>query len=91
MIAALSYTFTDSFWYNAVEAEVYAMGSLFIAVLVWLGLKWEEELDTPRGNKWLVLISFSNRTLFWCTLFINFSLFHLLDYYISSKNTRQLR
>ncbi|WP_374542077.1 DUF2723 domain-containing protein, partial [Flavobacterium sp.] len=57
MIAALSYTFTDSFWYNAVEAEVYAMGSLFIAVLVWLGLKWEEELDTPRGNKWLVLIS----------------------------------
>lgn len=57
MIAALSFTFTDSFWYNAVEAEVYAMGSLFIAVLVWLGLKWEEELDTPRGNKWLVLIS----------------------------------
>ncbi len=56
-IAALSYTFTDSFWFNAVEAEVYAMGSLFIAALVWLGLKWEEEMDEPRGNKWLVLIS----------------------------------
>lgn len=56
-IASLTYTFTDSFWYNAVEAEVYAMGSLFIAALLWLGLKWEEEMDEPRGNKWLVLIS----------------------------------
>lgn len=57
MIAALSYTFTDSFWYNAVEAEVYSMASLFIALLFWLGLKWEEELETERGNKWLILIS----------------------------------
>lgn len=56
-IASLSYTFTDSFWFNAVEAEVYAMASLFIALLFWLGLKWEEEMDEPKGNKWLVLIS----------------------------------
>jgi hypothetical protein len=56
-IAALSYTFTDSFWFNAVEAEVYSMASLFIALLFWLGLKWEEELETERGNKWLILIS----------------------------------
>ena len=53
----MSYTFTDSFWYNAVEAEVYSMASLFIALLFWLGLKWEEELETERGNKWLILIS----------------------------------
>ncbi|WP_329807028.1 DUF2723 domain-containing protein [Flavobacterium facile] len=57
LIAALSFTFTDSFWYNAVEAEVYSMASLFIALLFWLGLKWEEELESERGNKWLILIS----------------------------------
>lgn len=57
LIAALSFTFTDSFWFNAVEAEVYSMASLFIALLFWLGLKWEEELETERGNKWLILIS----------------------------------
>lgn len=57
LIAALSYTFTDSFWYNASEAEVYAMASLFIAILFWLGLKWEENIENERGNKWLILIS----------------------------------
>lgn len=57
LVAALSYTFTDSFWFNAVEAEVYSMASLFIALLFWLGLKWEEDLDNERGNKWLILIS----------------------------------
>ena len=57
LIAALSFTFTDSFWFNAVEAEVYSMASLFIALLFWLGLKWEEEMETERGNKWLILIS----------------------------------
>ncbi|MDD2985638.1 DUF2723 domain-containing protein [Flavobacterium sp.] len=55
-IGALAFTFTDSFWYNAVEAEVYAMASLFIALLFWLGLRWEQEMHTPRGNKWLLLI-----------------------------------
>ncbi|TRX37750.1 glycosyltransferase family 117 protein [Flavobacterium restrictum] len=57
MVGALAYTFSDSFWFNAVEAEVYAMASLFIALLFWLGLRWEQDMDTPRGNKWLLIIS----------------------------------
>jgi hypothetical protein len=57
LIASLSFTFSDSFWYNAVEAEVYAMASFLIALLFWLGLRWEQEMETPRGNKWLLLIS----------------------------------
>jgi hypothetical protein len=56
-VGAVGFTFTDSFWFNAVEAEVYAMASLFIAILFWLALRWEEEMHTPRGNKWLLLIS----------------------------------
>ena len=57
-IAALSFTFSDSFWFNAVEAEVYAMATCIMALLFWLGFKWEEDIDNERGNKWLVLISF---------------------------------
>jgi uncharacterized protein YeeX (DUF496 family) len=56
-VGALAYTFSDSFWFNAVEAEVYAMATLFIALLFWLGLRWEQEMNTPRGNRWLLLIS----------------------------------
>lgn len=56
-IGALTFTFTDSFWFNATEAEVYAMASLFIALLFWLGLRWEQDMHEPRGNKWLILIS----------------------------------
>jgi hypothetical protein len=56
-VGALAYTFSDSFWYNAVEAEVYAMASLFIALLFWLGLRWEQDMNKPRGNKWLLIIS----------------------------------
>ena len=56
-VGALSYTFSDSFWYNAVEAEVYAMASLLIALLFWLGLRWEQDMDKPKGNKWLLVIS----------------------------------
>ncbi len=56
-IGALVFTFSDSFWYNAVEAEVYAMASLFIALLFWVGLRWEQEMDEPRGNRWLLLLS----------------------------------
>ncbi|RTY88018.1 glycosyltransferase family 117 protein [Flavobacterium sp. RSP15] len=56
-VGALAFTFSDSFWYNAVEAEVYAMASLFIALLFWLGLRWEQDMNTPRGNKWLLIIS----------------------------------
>ncbi|MEI6866136.1 DUF2723 domain-containing protein [Flavicella sp.] len=58
LVGSLAYTFSDSFWYSAVEAEVYAMSSLLMALLFWLALKWENEMHTPRGNKWLLLISF---------------------------------
>jgi len=57
LVGALAYTFSDSFWSSAVEAEVYAMASLFIALLFWLGLRWEQDMDTPRGNRWLLIIS----------------------------------
>ncbi len=57
-IGALTFTFTDSFWFNAVEAEVYAMASFLLSVLFYLGLRWEAEMNTPRGNRWLILISF---------------------------------
>ena len=56
LVGSLAYTFSDSFWFNAVEAEVYAMASLFIALLFWLGLRWEQDLDNEKGNKWLLLI-----------------------------------
>ncbi|KAB1160322.1 DUF2723 domain-containing protein [Tenacibaculum aiptasiae] len=58
VVGALAYTFSDSFWFSAVEGEVYAMSSFLMALLFWLGLRWESEINTPRGNKWLVLISF---------------------------------
>ncbi len=56
-VGSMAFTFSDSFWFNAVEAEVYAMATLFIALLFWLGLRWEQDMDTPRGNKWLLIIS----------------------------------
>jgi len=58
LVGSLAYTFSDSFWFSAVEGEVYAMSSFLMALLFWLGLKWESEINTPRGDKWLVLISF---------------------------------
>ncbi|WP_435414322.1 DUF2723 domain-containing protein [Polaribacter aestuariivivens] len=58
IVGSLAYTFSDSFWFSAVEGEVYAMSSFLMAILFWLGLKWESEITTPRGNKWLILISF---------------------------------
>ncbi len=58
LIGSLAFTFSDSFWFNAVETEVYAMASLIMALQLWLGLKWTDSLDDPRGNRWLILISF---------------------------------
>lgn len=55
-VGALAFTFSDSFWYNAVEAEVYAMATFLIAILFWLSLRWEAEMHEPRGNKWLLII-----------------------------------
>ncbi|WP_108424931.1 DUF2723 domain-containing protein [Flagellimonas amoyensis] len=58
LVGALAFTFSDSFWFNAVETEVYAMASLIMALLLWLGLKWTDNLDDPRGHRWLLLICF---------------------------------
>ena len=58
MIGALAFTFSDSFWFNAVETEVYATASFIMALLLWMGLKWTAQLHQPRGNRWLVLIAF---------------------------------
>ena len=58
LVGALAYAFSDSFWFSAVEGEVYAMSSFLMALLFWLGLHWEGEMDSPRGHKWLLLISF---------------------------------
>lgn len=56
-VGSLAFTFSDSFWFNAVEAEVYAMATFLIALLFWLGLRWEQEMHLPKGNKWLLLIA----------------------------------
>ena len=58
VVGGLAYTFSDSFWFSAVEGEVYAMSSFLMAILFWLGLKWENEMHLPRGNRWLLLICF---------------------------------
>ncbi len=58
VVGALAYTFTDSFWFSAVEGEVYAMSSLFTAVVFWAILKWEESFGKPHNLKWLVLIAY---------------------------------
>lgn len=56
VVGALAYTFSDSFWFSAVEGEVYAMSSFFTAIVFWAGLKWEQEPDRVSANRWLVLI-----------------------------------
>lgn len=58
LVGSLAFTYSDSFWFNAGETEVYAMASFIMALLLWMGLKWTDNLDQPRGNRWLVLISF---------------------------------
>lgn len=58
LVGALAYTFSDSFWFSAVEGEVYAMSSLFTAITFWAILKWEREADEPHANRWIVLIFF---------------------------------
>ena len=58
LVGSLAFTFTDSFWFNAVETEVYAMATLIMAAMFWLALRWEQDMDKPRGNRWLILIAF---------------------------------
>lgn len=57
-VGALAYTFTDTFWFSAIEGEVYALSSMFTALVVWLMLKWEEEADEPHSWRWIVLIAY---------------------------------
>ncbi len=58
LVGALAYTFSDTFWFSAVEGEVYAFSSLFTAVVFWLILKWEEVADQPHADRWIVLIAY---------------------------------
>ena len=58
MVGALIYTFSDTFWFSAVEGEVYAFSSAFTAVVFWLILKWEDYADEPHSDRWLVLIAY---------------------------------
>jgi hypothetical protein len=57
-VGALVYTFSDSFWYSAVEAEVYAMSSFFTAIVIWAFLKWDVIKDPKEENRWLVFIAY---------------------------------
>ena len=58
LIGAFAYTFSDTFWFSAVEGEVYAMSSLFTAVVFWAILKWESEADEPSNLRWIILIAY---------------------------------
>ena len=58
LVGSLAYTFSDTFWFSAVEGEVYALSSLFTAVVFWLILKWDEHADEEGSDKWLILIAY---------------------------------
>ena len=58
LVGALAYTFSDSFWFSAVEGEVYAMSSFFTAITFWCIMKWEQEANQPNASRWLVLIAY---------------------------------
>lgn len=58
LVGALAYTFSDTFWFSAVEGEVYASSSLFTAIAFWAILKWENEADEPHANRWIIMIGY---------------------------------
>jgi hypothetical protein len=58
LVGALAYTFSDTFWFSAVEGEVYAFSSLFTAVVFWAILKWEDVADEPHGDRWIIFIAY---------------------------------
>jgi hypothetical protein len=58
IVGALAYTFSDSFWFSAVEGEVYATSSFFTAIVFWAILKWEEQADDPHAVRWIILIAY---------------------------------
>lgn len=59
LVGALTYTFTDTFWFSAVEGEVYAYSSMFTALVFWLILKWENRADKEGSDKWLIIIAYA--------------------------------
>jgi len=88
IVGALAYTFSDSFWYSAVEGEVYALSSFFTAIVFWAILKWENNADESGADKWIVFI------FFMMGLSIGVHLLNLLTipaivmvYYFRRKNT----
>ena len=58
LVGSIAYTFTDTFWFSAVEGEVYALSSFFTAIVFWAILKWENVADEPHANRWLILIAY---------------------------------
>ncbi len=58
IVGALAFTFSDSFWFSAVEGEVYALSMFFTAIIFWAALKWEENADEPHADRWIVFIAF---------------------------------
>ena len=58
IVGALAYTFSDSFWFSAVEGEVYAMSSFFTAITFWAILRWEREAHEPHADRWIILIAY---------------------------------
>tara|TARA_R110002049_G_scaffold308015_1_gene510585 strand:+ start:1913 stop:5245 length:3333 start_codon:yes stop_codon:yes gene_type:complete len=89
IVGSLAFTFTDSFWFNATETEVYAMASLIMSLLLWLGLKWVDDLENPRGNKWIILISYVVGLTFGIQFmgFLAIPTIGLLYYFNTYKNT----
>ncbi len=89
LVGALAFTFSDSFWFNALETEVYASASLIMALLLWLGLKWTDNLDDPRGHRWLLLICFLVGLTFGIQFmgFLAIPSIGLLYYFKKYKNT----
>jgi Protein of unknown function (DUF2723). len=68
LVGALAYTFSDTFWFSAVEGEVYAMSSLFTALVFWAILKWENVAGEPHSNRWLILIAYLMGLSIWRSL-----------------------
>jgi hypothetical protein len=58
IIGSLAYTFSDTFWFSAVEGELYALSSLILGLVFWAMLKWEEEADEPTSGRWIILIAY---------------------------------
>ena len=79
LVGALAYTFSDTFWFSAVEGEVYAYSSLFTASVFWLILKWEAVADKPHADRWIVLIAY---------LMLNLFVSRLSYWYIIIRNSR---